>query len=416
MRFLFYKVVIKIYSFYLSWVKKIGWYNPQEGMIRFIFNQKFVHVLVILLTILIVFGNFANKTKAGVPEVAQKTVLANLVQSEFGELGGGEELVEEFYEENNNISQVQQKYLNENLLALRNEPQAQIDAEDGIAIADELGATIQGGTALVKPKIVSTEVSVKPRNSIINYTVQSGDTISTIAQKFSISVNTILWENNLSSYSLIRPGQILRILPFTGVTHEVKRGETLGWIASKYNVDAEKIMDANKMTNANQLSVGQKLLIPNGSKSSYASRTTKTSYTGVSVIRDIVKSSDATPVSGNMMNWPTEGHVITQYYSWRHHGLDIANKMGTPIYAADAGTIEYAGWSKGYGYNILINHGGGKKTRYAHLSKFYVSKGDSVNKGQNIAAMGSTGWSTGPHLHFEVIINGVKYNPLNYIR
>ncbi len=395
----------------------MGWSNAKGDLVRFVFNQKFVHVLVVILTVLIVFGNFANKTKADIPEVAQKTVLANLVQSEFGELNP-EELVEETYEEANITPQVQQKYLNENLLSLRNEPQAQLGAGDEVESPERLGTVTQGGSALVKPEIASTEISVKPREEIINYTVQPGDTISTIAQKFGISVNTVLWENDLSSYSLIRPGQVLEILPFTGVTHTVGRGETLGWIANKYDVESEKIMKANDMANANQLSVGEKLLIPDGSKSSYTSRTTTTttSYTGVSAIRDIVKSPSATPTSGNKMNWPTQGHRITQYYSWRHHGLDIANNTGTPIYAADAGTVEYAGWSNGYGYNVVINHGGGKKTRYAHLSRFFVDKGASVSKGENIASMGNTGWSTGPHLHFEVIINGAKYNPLNYIR
>jgi len=116
------------------------------------------------------------------------------------------------------------------------------------------------------------------------------------------------------------------------------------------------------------------------------------------------------------MIWPTQGYRITQYYSWRHFAVDIANKRGTPIYATDTGVIQYVGWSIGYGYNIIIDHGGSKKTRYAHLSKFYVKTGQKVGKGESIGAMGSTGWSTGPHLHFEVIINGRKHNPLNYIR
>ncbi|PIR93373.1 hypothetical protein COT99_00905, partial [Candidatus Falkowbacteria bacterium CG10_big_fil_rev_8_21_14_0_10_43_10] len=103
-------------------------------------------------------------------------------------------------------------------------------------------------------------------------------------------------------------------------------------------------------------------------------------------------------------------------YNWSHHAVDIANKIGTAIYAADAGTVEYAGWGSGYGNQIVIDHGGGKKTRYAHASKLFVSKGDTIAKGQTIAAMGSTGWSTGPHLHFEVIINGGKLNPLDFIK
>ena len=115
-------------------------------------------------------------------------------------------------------------------------------------------------------------------------------------------------------------------------------------------------------------------------------------------------------------SWPTAGHNITQYYSWRHTGIDIANKSGTAIYAADAGTVEIVGWnSGGYGNQIIIDHGGGKKTRYAHLSSFGVQAGETVSKGQYIGGMGSTGRSSGSHLHFEVIIDGKRYNPLNYV-
>jgi len=163
------------------------------------------------------------------------------------------------------------------------------------------------------------------------------------------------------------------------------------------------------------LQVGQKLIIPGGRKITYSSYKPER-YSGISVLRDLVKPTDAKPIGGTKMNWPTVGYRITQYYSWRHYGLDIANKTGTPIYAADAGTIELVGWGKGYGNQVVINHGGGKKTRYAHLSKIYVGRGQSVGKGESIGAMGSTGWSTGSHLHFEVIINNSKYNPLNYLR
>ncbi len=96
--------------------------------------------------------------------------------------------------------------------------------------------------------------------------------------------------------------------------------------------------------------------------------------------------------------------------------MDIANKTGTPLYASEAGTIERSGWNSGYGYNVVINHGGGLKTLYAHASKLHVKAGDKVSRGDIIADMGSTGWSTGPHIHYEVILNGVKQNPLNYIK
>jgi murein DD-endopeptidase MepM/ murein hydrolase activator NlpD len=199
------------------------------------------------------------------------------------------------------------------------------------------------------------------------------------------------------------------------MTHKVASGETVEQIAKEYNIEETEIFEFNKLPEDAKLTIGQKLIIPGGRKVTYASYVPQ-SYTGLSAIKDLVLPPSASPVSGNKMNWPTQGHQITQYYSWRHHGLDIANKHGTPIYAADAGTVESVGWGEGYGNQIIIDHGGGKKTRYAHLSEVYTEKGEAVDKGQTIAAMGSTGWSSGPHLHFEVIINGRKYNPLNYIK
>ena len=121
-------------------------------------------------------------------------------------------------------------------------------------------------------------------------------------------------------------------------------------------------------------------------------------------------------VAGDGFVWPAGVRRISQYYSWRHTGLDIAGPTGTNIYAMDSGVVTFSGVSNGYGYNILVDHGNGMKTRYAHASKLYVEKGETVTKGQVIMAMGSTGWSTGPHLHFEVIVNGAKKNPLSYIK
>ena len=140
-------------------------------------------------------------------------------------------------------------------------------------------------------------------------------------------------------------------------------------------------------------------------------------YNGISIIKDFIKTS-APKVSGNKMAWPTNGHTITQYFSWRHPGVDIANHIGTPVYAADSGVVLIAqgGYNGGYGNTIVIDHGGGKKTRYGHASRLLVKPGQVVEKGEEIMLMGSTGRSTGPHLHFEVIINGAKYNPLSYVR
>lgn len=414
LRFVFYEIAVKIYQFYLFVTKKMDRQFFKGNSVFIFLKQKTVHSAVIFLTISLVFTNFISKTKADFSsfDAINNTILAGLIRSEFGTLEE-DKLIEEFFDEEAVISPIQQNYL-DSLAAVKSEPGAQAGNNNEANIEEDDRITREGG-ALVKPEIASTQKIKKTRTETIKYTVQSGDSISTIAANFDISVSTILWENDLSAYSIIRPGDELVILPMSGITHKVTSGENLSAIAKKYNIEENEVIEANKIIDSSRLAVGQKLIIPGGSKTSYAQPAAKT-YSGISAIKDLVKSPSAAPVAGNKMNWPTEGHRITQYYSWTHRAVDIANKIGTPIYAADAGTIEYAGWGKGYGNQIVIDHGGGKKTRYAHLSKFYAEKGDKVDKGETIAAMGSTGWSTGPHLHFEVIINGVKYNPLNYIK
>jgi len=168
------------------------------------------------------------------------------------------------------------------------------------------------------------------------------------------------------------------------------------------------------------LKIGQKLLIPGGVKLTTQTASSRNrNVSGLSVIRNLVtpSNSKAAPSSAKMV-WPTVGHRITQYFSWRHNGVDIGNKVGTPLYAADDGVVvtSTGGWNGGYGNTIVIDHGGGVKTRYGHASKLLVKAGESVERGQLIALMGSTGRSTGSHLHFEVIIKGSRYNPLNYIK
>ena len=409
LRFFFYKIFVPTYSWYLKILKRLGWRHWQGSFFTFLWQQKLVHILVVVITVFLMTINLVPQTHAGdLTNSARQTILADLIKSEFYDFNTeDEQLIVETFNHEATITTLEQTYLDN--LALKPIVGLKPETKEEIEIP-----TIQEGTSLVKPDMVTTKISKRPRDKIITYVVKPGDTISTIAQKFGISVSTILWENNLSVYSIIHPGDKLSILPFSGISHTVKRGETLSRIAEKYGVEKEEILKANKLASANQLKIGQKLLIPGGKKSYSTYRPRR--YSGLSTIRNIVKAPNARPVAGNRMNWPTVGHRITQYYSWRHHAIDIANKIGTPIYAADAGVIEYAGWGRGYGNQIVINHGGGKKTRYAHLSKFYVKKGDPVSKGQTIGAMGSTGWSTGPHLHFEVIINGRKYNPLNYIR
>lgn len=414
LRFAFYNILVRGYSSYFSIIKKLGWKKFKGSFIAFLLNERITHVFSILLILIIVFFNLTEKTKAGViSEKAHETIISGLVQSEFGDLQEDDTLIEEIAYEGSDFSSLPQNYLDDQTV-IKSQPQTIVKSPDESEQEEDLATINQEGLAIIKPGMATTETTKQPRTEIIYYTVATGDTISTIADEFSVSVNTILWENNLSAYSLIRPGNKLAILPATGISHTVARGENIGQIAKKYGIDESKILEVNNLAEANKLAAGQKLIIPGGRKINYVAKVVS-SYTGLSAIKDLIIPPAAKP-STNKMNWPTVGNRITQYYSWRHLAVDIANKVGTPLYAADTGVVEYAGWSTGYGNNIVINHGGGKKTRYAHLSKFYAKKGQAVDKGDTIGAMGSTGWSTGSHIHFEVIIDGRKYNPLNYIQ
>lgn len=412
-RFVFYNIIVKLYAAERALFKKLGWNNIGKDFFSFLLHHRLVHVLVVAITVSLLFINLATDTKAGnLSGSASKTILADLISQEFDSTGEEEELIVETFDSEAEISPTQQSYL-DNLGSFK--AQTRINMEDELDDSDDLVSTIQGGTSIVKPEIASTNFTEREREGIVFHKVLSGESVSTIAQTYKVSVNTILWENNLSAYSIIREGDELAILPMTGITHKTASGDSLSKLADKYGVDKARIALANKIGVDEALKIGQKIIVPEGRKITYTAYAPKT-YSGFEAIKNIVKAPGAKPVVGNKMNWPTVGSRITQYFSWRHYAIDIANKVGTPLYAADAGTIELAGWGKGYGNQIVIDHGGGKKTRYAHLSKFSANKGDVVTKGQVIGLMGSTGWSTGSHLHFEVIINGKKYNPLDYIR
>lgn len=251
------------------------------------------------------------------------------------------------------------------------------------------------------------------------YTVRSGDTIGGIAKSFGVSINTVLWANNMTARSIIRPGQKLTILPTTGVQHTVKRGENLGLIAKKYGTDVDTILKANDLASASLLQIGQELIVPGG-KPPVAPRP-KTTPTRLASVKNVFSATTQAPPSkaatvGSLV-WPTDQRRINQYFKWRHSGIDINGNYNNAIYAIDDGIVTIAGWNRhGYGNQILIDHGNGMKSRYAHNSKHFVRVGQQVKKGETIAMIGSTGRSTGPHIHFEIYMNGKRVNPLNYYR
>ena len=257
----------------------------------------------------------------------------------------------------------------------------------------------------------TTDVSVKPRDKIVSYEVQPGDTISSIAEKFGVSMDTVLWENDLTQTSKIKPGQTLGILSVTGVSHKVQKGDTVYSISKKYDASPQAIVDFPYNTFVNdetfELAIGDVIVVPDGVKPNVVPVSPR--------IRQITPDAGSVTALGVFV-WPTNGS-ITQRFSWYHPGIDIANKSLPNVLAADAGTVVFAGWdSAGYGNMILIDHGNGYKTRYAHLSRIYVVVGQTVNRGAAIGKMGSTGHSTGPHLHFEVFRSGGRLNPLSVLK
>jgi len=413
-----YKIGRKIFGRFV--VKSYGWFIIVKGRVRdnkkmrfnsLLANNYAIHATIIIVSVIMLITNMVLYSRAtlAADDSKPKPALFSLLESEFAE---DEELVVETFGKSQFITQIEEDYL-KNLSSVRVQPQIEIkSSEKGEATDTE--STLQGGSAVVQPNLAKTKKVKRARTTIVYHIVKPGETISTISQEYDISVSTILWENDLNAYSIIRPGKSLAILPVSGISYTVSKGDNLASIAKRYDIEQAEITEFNKISDSSYLKIGQKIIIPGGQKK--YSTPTSTRYSGLDALKQLVTPPSANPTPGNKMNWPTIGYHITQYYTWSHYAIDIGNKTGTPIYAADAGTVEVAGWGTGYGNQIVINHGGGKKTRYGHASKLFVKKGDQVTKGQTIAAMGSTGWSTGSHLHFEIIINGKKYNPLDYIK
>lgn len=269
------------------------------------------------------------------------------------------------------------------------------------------------------------DVPVPGRTENIDYIVQSGDTLGGIAQKFDITVNTILWSNNLTWKSTIKPGTKLVILPASGLSYTIQKGDNLNTVAKKYQADVDKIIAYNNLSSATDIKIGNAIFIPDGIKptqvvSSYKAPTTANKPKEVAQTPNY-GDDDLPPASDLSANtkflWPVLSHRVTQYFSWRHTGLDIGDQVGNPIYAADDGKVQISGWNRGgYGNYVIINHGNGIQTVYGHASKLLVETGEVVSRGQVIALVGSTGRSTGPHLHFEVRLNNTRKNPINYIK
>lgn len=287
-----------------------------------------------------------------------------------------------------------------------NDPEREVSIEQLTAL-NTLG---QGGsgtsTSSVDGDIVVTEVliDVPPLNEPISleddgeieeYTIVPGDTIGSIAEKFKISVDTILWANNLSRNSTIRIGQKLTILPISGVAYTIRSGDTVSGIATKFKISQAELVEFNDIKDG-QLVIGQILIIPGGTLPSTVSTPSGPKTPARSGGRDAGTGYFTRPIVGGIRSQGLHGH----------NGIDIAAPIGTPILAARGGRVTLvrggSGWNGGYGNYIVITHENGIQTLYAHLNSISVSQGDMVKQGEQIGSSGNTGRSTGPHLHFEV--------------
>ena len=253
-----------------------------------------------------------------------------------------------------------------------------------------------------------TAIPDRPRLDIVTYTVQPGDTAESIAAKFDLQPTTLMWSNPEMEKmpDLLKVGQVLTILPVDGVYHRVAVSDTLHSLAEAYKVDVETIVQCpfNPFVDGGTLAKGQNLIIPGGTKP-YQPQTV-TEYQGT------VPSDTA---STGAFLWPSWGS-LTQGYWYGHRAVDLGAAVGSAVRASDGGYIAFAGWTDiGYGYLVVVDHQNGYQTYYAHLSDIFAKEGQAVERGQVIGAIGSTGNSTGPHLHFEVRFNGYPTNPLIYL-
>lgn len=398
---------VPLYHVFYLVRKEIGkaWRPAKNRFMVFVTNRYAVHVTVAAIAAIAIILNIKT-TDVRAETFGEKSLMYAIASNQ------GIEIIEEYAEGDAAVNVVSINY---------RPPTALSSYARGIDFisSDQVPVTMLGGGALASPTISEHAESTAPRTEVETYTVQSGDTLSTIAAQFGISLNTLLWANNLTVRSVLKPGAQLVILPTSGVQHTVASGDTLTKIATRYKAEEDEILKFNRLASADDLVVGEKLIVPGGeipapiptrpSVSTVFSQPSSTIPTTTS------GAAPTTPGSGVMV-WPTDLHVITQYFGWGHTGIDVDCGFTNDNYAADDGIVQFAGWKGGYGYAVEINHGNGLVTRYGHHASLYVSAGQQISKGTAIGRCGTTGRSTGTHLHFEVMSGGKFKNPLEYVR
>ncbi|MDR1862623.1 MAG: M23 family metallopeptidase [Treponema sp.] len=286
----------------------------------------------------------------------------------------------------------------------------ELNAENGMGggmTAEQVPAVYAGVSAREDTEILGVpepeEYSRPHLLAFTSYKVKPGDIISSIAIETGLSQSTVISVNKIKNTRILQIGQTLRIPNQDGISYTVQKNDTLLSIAEKYKIDPEAVKTANELF-SDALEVGSELFLP-GAR---------------------LGSVELQEINGDLFMWPTAGY-ITSLYGYRanpfgggarqfHSGLDIGAPMGTPVKAAMAGRVSTAGYDKILGNYVVISHHSGYRTLYGHMSYIRIRAGAYVSAGQRIGDVGSTGLSTGPHLHFTVYKNGVTVNPRNLIK
>ena len=271
--------------------------------------------------------------------------------------------------------------------------------------------------AIVRQVWLKTDITSKTTYTVSEYTVQPGDALFSIAAQYKIKPETLLWANDdilNGSPDSLRIGQVFKVPPVDGVYYKVQTGDTLVSIAKKFSAKLDDILNwpGNDIDLTTQrVNPGDYVMVPGGQEKTVVWVVPSVASSGA--LNKAGNPCGAGPVGSGFI-WPTGNHYLSGNDFWSGHpGIDIAAGLGAPVWAASAGTVTIAqgGWNGGYGNVVMIDHNNGYLTVYGHLSQINVSACEGVAAGQGIGLAGSTGNSTGPHLHFEIRQNGVAVDP-----
>ena len=271
---------------------------------------------------------------------------------------------------------------------------------------------------------IHTIIPTRSRETALKYTVASGDSVFGIAKNFNLKPETILWANFdqlQDAPDSLSPGMELNIPPVDGVYYEWAEGDTLEAVAQQFEAEVDAILNwpGNELDLTNpQVETGQSVMIPGGEREYVNFVVPQIARGNAGVSSSLYGAGACTGSyegaygSGGFI-WPSANHFLSGNDFWSGHlGIDIAGGTGDGVWAADAGVVVFAGWANGgYGYMVMVDHGNGYQTLYAHLNSVSARCGQSVGAGTYVGAIGSTGNSTGSHLHFEIRIYGQFINP-----